>query len=147
MKPMQTGARLLPVDQNGRVRMPAAQRSAILAEFATSGMTGVAFAAHVGVKNPTFAGWIRQDRAVRGAERQPLRAKQVSQRLRFVEAAPVQAPTVNVLDPSSTVFCYRPARNVGIAGVFDRAFFRTSKCSAKTFLNDIDTGHKLSLIR
>jgi hypothetical protein len=98
MKPMQTGARLLPVDQNGRVRMPAAQRSAILAEFATSGMTGVAFAAHVGVKYPTFAGWIRQDRAVRGAERQPRRAKQVSQRLRFVEAAPVQAPTVNVLE-------------------------------------------------
>ena len=95
---MQTGARLLPVDQNGRVRMPAAQRSAILAEFATSGMTGVAFAAHVGVKYPTFAGWIRQDRAVRGAERQPRRAKQVSQRLRFVEAAPVQAPTVNVLE-------------------------------------------------
>lgn len=78
--------------------MPAAQRSAILAEFATSGMTGVAFAAHVGVKYPTFAGWIRQDRAVRGAERQPRRAKQVSQRLRFVEAAPVQAPTVNVLE-------------------------------------------------
>jgi hypothetical protein len=98
MKPMQTGARLLPVDQNGRVRMPAAQRSAILAEFATSGLTGVAFAAHVGVKYPTFAGWIRQDRAVRGAERQPRRAKQVSQRLRFVEAAPVQAPTVNVLE-------------------------------------------------
>lgn len=98
MKPMQTGARLLPVDQNGRVLMPAAQRSAILAEFATSGMTGVAFAAHVGVKYPTFAGWIRQDRAVRGAERQPRRAKQVSQRLRFVEAAPVQAPTVNVLE-------------------------------------------------
>jgi hypothetical protein len=98
MKPMQTGARLLPVDQNGRVRMPAAQRSAILAEFATSGMTGVAFATHVGVKYPTFAGWIRQDRAVRGAERQPRRAKQVSQRLRFVEAAPVQAPTVNVLE-------------------------------------------------
>ena len=98
MKPMQTGARLLPVDQNGRVRMPAAQRSAILAEFATSGMTGVAFAAHVGVKYPTFAGWIRQDRAVRGTERQPRRAKQVSQRLRFVEAAPVQAPTVNVLE-------------------------------------------------
>lgn len=95
---MQTGARLLPVDQNGRVRMPAAQRSAILAEFATSGLTGVAFAAHVGVKYPTFAGWIRQDRAVRGAERQPRRAKQVSQRLRFVEAAPVQAPTVNVLE-------------------------------------------------
>ncbi len=98
MKPMQTGARLLPVDQNGRVRMPAAQRSAILAEFATSGMTGVAFAAHVGVKYPTFAGWIRQDRAVRGTERQPRRAKQVSQRLRFVEAAPVQAPAVNVLE-------------------------------------------------
>lgn len=95
---MQTEARLLPVDQNGRVRMPAAQRSAILAEFATSGMTGVAFAAHVGVKYPTFAGWIRQDRAVRGAERQQRRAKQVSQRLRFVEAAPVQAPTVNVLE-------------------------------------------------
>ena len=50
MMPMQKGARLLPVDQNGRVRMPAAQRSAILAEFATSGMTGVDFAAHVRVK-------------------------------------------------------------------------------------------------
>jgi len=98
MKPMQTGARLLPVDQNGRVLMSAAQRSAILAEFATSCMTGVAFAAHVGVKYPTFAGWIRQDRAVRGAVRQLRRAEQVSQRVSFVEAAPVQAPTVNILE-------------------------------------------------
>jgi hypothetical protein len=43
--------------------MPAAQRSIILAEFAASGMTRVAFAGHIGVKYPTFAGWIRQDRS------------------------------------------------------------------------------------
>lgn len=34
----------------------------MFSEFATSGMTGTAFAAHVGVKYQPFAGWVRQSR-------------------------------------------------------------------------------------
>jgi len=66
--------------------MPAAKRAAIIAEFAGSGMTGIAFAAHVGVKYPTFAGWIRQSR-VAGKALPGIRGRKAdSEPMRFVEA-------------------------------------------------------------
>lgn len=90
MTSIQSLDRMIPVDRSGRVRMPAAQRTAILAEFASSGMTGVAFARHIGVKYPTFAGWIRQDR-LRGKPRlRGRRLKPGTTPIRFLEAAPLQ---------------------------------------------------------
>lgn len=95
MTSIQSTGRLVPVDRNGRVRMPAAQRAAILAEFAASGMTGVAFAAHIGVKYPTFAGWSRLAGKSLKAGR---RKKSASRPIRFLEAAPALPAAVQPLD-------------------------------------------------
>ena len=40
--------------------MPAAKREEILGEFDSSGASGVEFARMIGVKYPTFAGWLRR---------------------------------------------------------------------------------------
>ena len=53
---------ILRQDARGRIRFSREHKAAILAEFTQSGMTGIAFAAHVGVKYPTFAGWLRHER-------------------------------------------------------------------------------------
>ena len=47
-------------DAKGRVRMPAVRREEILREFDRSGASGVEFARMIGVKYPTFAGWLRR---------------------------------------------------------------------------------------
>ena len=67
----------LKVDANGRVWAPAEKRAEILREFDRSGASGVEFARMIGVKYPTFAGWLRRRRMKGGARperRQPRRA-------------------------------------------------------------------------
>jgi hypothetical protein len=102
---MEEAPRPVAADTHGRVRMPAVQRERILAEFAASGMTAVAFAALVGVKYPTFAGWVR----LRRAGRKPLpvgrpRRAPVAP-VRFVEAqrpslAPPPRAAVTAVSPA-----------------------------------------------
>lgn len=53
-------------DVRGRMRMPLAQREALLDEFERSGLAGPKFAALAGVKYPTFAGWVHERRKKRG---------------------------------------------------------------------------------
>jgi hypothetical protein len=53
---------VLKTDQGGRVRMPAVQREKLLDEFERSGVSGPQFAAVVGVKYQTLAGWARKRR-------------------------------------------------------------------------------------
>ncbi len=98
MTSIQDGDRQVPVDRRGRVRMPADKRTAILAEFAASGMTGVAFAAHVGVSYPTFAGWIRQDRVAGKALPGVRRRKAGPAPVRFLEAATPPTPSERALE-------------------------------------------------
>ena len=57
---MPGGARLLKIDAKGRVWTPAEKREEILREFDGSGASGVEFARMIGVKYPTFAGWLRR---------------------------------------------------------------------------------------
>ena len=57
---MPGGAPLLKIDAKGRVWTPAEKRAEILREFDSSGASGVEFARLIGVKYPTFAGWIRR---------------------------------------------------------------------------------------
>lgn len=59
---MPSGMQLLKSDSVGRVQTPAEKRAEILREFDRSGASGVEFAKHIGVKYPTFAGWLRQRR-------------------------------------------------------------------------------------
>jgi hypothetical protein len=48
---------ILKTDTRGRVQRPVAQRERLLDEFEKSGLSGSKFAALVGVKYQTFAGW------------------------------------------------------------------------------------------
>jgi DNA-binding transcriptional regulator YiaG len=51
---------LLKTDALGRVHMPRDRREAILDAFESSAMSGQAFAAHIGVKYPTFMTWAQK---------------------------------------------------------------------------------------
>lgn len=80
---------ILRQDTRGRIRFSREHKAAILAEFTQSGMTGIAFAAHVGVKYPTFAGWLRHERIKRGSNKSTARrpaASQSTPSFQFVEA-------------------------------------------------------------
>lgn len=79
----------MKTDAVGRVRTPAAKRAEILAAFERSGVSGVEFAALVGVKYPTFAAWMQARRRQRGEAGTRRRSA-----VRFVEAAvpPTEAP-------------------------------------------------------
>jgi transposase-like protein len=81
----------LKVDAKGRVWTPAAKREEILREFERSGASGVEFARLIGVKYPTFAGWLRR-RAHRaaGARR---RGRPKKEPVQFVEATIPGRPT------------------------------------------------------
>ena len=56
---------VLKSDTRGRVRTPPDRREALLDEFERSGLSGVKFAALVGVKYPTFALWVHKRRKAR----------------------------------------------------------------------------------
>lgn len=58
---------LLKADRMGRVHMPAARREQILDRFESSGMSGQAFAAQIGVKYTTFSSWVQKRRRARGS--------------------------------------------------------------------------------
>ena len=59
----------LKTDTKGRVRVSVSRREALLDEFEQSGLSGMKFAAVVGVKYATFASWWARRRKVR-AERE-----------------------------------------------------------------------------
>jgi DNA-binding transcriptional regulator YiaG len=91
MTSMQGGSRTLKADALGRVRTPGIKREEILDEFEKSGLSGVAFAALVGVKYPTLASWVRRRR------RKPGAAKPVRE-VRFLEA--VAGNDASATDPA-----------------------------------------------
>ena len=51
---------VLKTDGKGRVRTPVERREQLLGEFERSGLSGIKFAAVVGVKYSTFAGWVKR---------------------------------------------------------------------------------------
>ena len=54
------------MDEAGRVRTPRDKQEALLDAFEGSGMTGMQFARHVGVKYPTLMNWVQRRRRERG---------------------------------------------------------------------------------
>ena len=79
----------LKADANERVWAPAEKRAEILREFDRSGASGVEFARMIGVKYPTFAGWLRRRGARPGVGR---RGRPKKEPVQFVEAMiPVRA--------------------------------------------------------
>ncbi len=83
---------ILKTDALRRVRMPADRREAILDAFEQSGMSGQAFARHVGVKYPTFATWVQKRRRKRGEYPRKNLLGAVSSEITFVEAQ-IQTPS------------------------------------------------------
>lgn len=55
---------ILKSDKLGRVQVPPERREAILDEFERSGMSGIAFARHHGIKYQTFAAWRKRRKRV-----------------------------------------------------------------------------------
>ena len=53
---------IIPADTLGRLRMSAERREGLLDEFERSGLNGAKFAALMGLKYPTFAGWVQRRR-------------------------------------------------------------------------------------
>jgi transposase-like protein len=76
--------RILKVDTAGRVWTPREQREAVLDEFERSGQPASKFAAHIGVKYPTFASWVQKRRKRRGDGAAPSRKEPAA--LQWVEA-------------------------------------------------------------
>jgi|SRR5579884_2071390 len=64
---IEAGEQVLKTDEVGRVRTPAERREQLLAEFERSGLSGSKFAALVGVKYSTFAGWVIRRRKQLGS--------------------------------------------------------------------------------
>ena len=77
---------ILKTDVLGRVSMPAERREAILDAFEQSGMSGQAFAKHVGVNYSTFATWVQKRRRHRGEYTQKKLSGSVPSEITFVEA-------------------------------------------------------------
>jgi transposase len=77
---------ILKTDVLGRVRMPADRREAVLDAFEQSGMSGQAFARHVGVKYPTFASWRQKRRRERGEYSEKELPQSPPSQITFVEA-------------------------------------------------------------
>ena len=92
---MESGAvtQLLKTDALGRVRTPAARRECLLDEFERSGMSGLQFAAFVGIKYQTFATWAQQRRRRRrpAGSSQPAGPADAAQQVRWMEAVLEQA--------------------------------------------------------
>lgn len=92
---MEKPPRHLPIlksDRVGRVRVPPETRLRILEEFDHSGLSGLAFAALVGVKYSTFAAWRRRRALAAGHETTSRKPKRPPEPIRFIEAhVPTQA--------------------------------------------------------
>ena len=88
---MLLGDIVLKADRIGRVKTPRDRQELILAEFDRSGMSGIGFARHYGIKYPTFAAWVAKRRKNQTGEPSVTRAEG----LRFVEA---------VVDPVNAAF-------------------------------------------
>jgi hypothetical protein len=72
-----SGGAVLKVDKQRRIRRSAVQREELLAEYERSGLSGPQFAAVVGIKYQTLAGWARRRRqgdvAASAKPRRPIR--------------------------------------------------------------------------
>jgi hypothetical protein len=64
---MKETTEILKVDEAGRVRTPRDKQEALLDAYEGSGMTGMQFARHVGVKYPTLMNWVQRRRREQGS--------------------------------------------------------------------------------
>ena len=66
MSETSANSNIIKSDRVGRSRYSASFKAEVLAAYARSGMSGPAFAQQCGVKYPTFASWVANDRGLKG---------------------------------------------------------------------------------
>jgi hypothetical protein len=122
--------RILKVDVVGRVWTPGEQREAVLDEFERSGLPASKFAAHIGVKYPTFASWVQKRRKRRGdgagcSRKEPAALKWVEAKVDAAKAGAARALTVHlpggarleVADAAQAALAAQLLRELGGGGV------------------------------
>lgn len=62
---MNEATEILKVDEKGRIMTPRARQEEVLDGYERSGMTGMQFARHIGVKYPTLMNWVQRRRRER----------------------------------------------------------------------------------
>ena len=84
---------ILKTDALGRVKTPAARREELLDEYERSGMSGLQFAAFVGIKYQTFATWAqhRRRRRTPTGSSKPAGQADAAKQVRWMEAVLEQA--------------------------------------------------------
>ena len=82
---------ILIQDSRGRVRVPRGRQEVLLTEYEKSGMSGAAFAEHLGIKYQTFATWIqkKKKRATAGLK-SPVQRHPVQWVEAVMETSPLQ---------------------------------------------------------
>jgi hypothetical protein len=106
---------VLKTDGLGRVKTPLARREQLLEEFERSGLSGIKYAALVGIKYPTFASWLHKRRRQRdGIASVP--AKSVDS-MRWLEAVVEQAQSSGAPDTTGLVLEFAGGARVQISNV------------------------------
>jgi hypothetical protein len=111
MNTIPTDGVILKTDVLGRVKTPAARREQLLDEYERSGMSGVAFAAFVGIKYQTFATWAQQRRRRRKAAavtKPPVKPGASNNSVRWMEAVVEQAQSAVVDQNKSPLVLHLP---------------------------------------
>jgi hypothetical protein len=122
---------VLKTDGLGRIRTPPERKAKLLDEFERSGLSGFKFAALVGVKYQTFAGWVAQ-RKKEAATTKPA-VKPVEQ-VRWLEAVvaeaqqpvPSSVPSLKLRFPGGAWLEINTAQQAELAVVLVRALEKRS---------------------
>ncbi len=118
---------LLLTDEKGRVRTPKERRENALDEFERSGVSGAKFAAIVGTKYSTFAGWVHRRRRERGMGGKSGAPKNSAATVRLLEAivdksAVGTAAKLSLILPSGVRIDIADPPQATLAAVFLRAW-------------------------
>jgi hypothetical protein len=106
---------VLKTDDLGRVKTPVARREQLLDEFGRSGLSGIKYAALVGIKYSTFASWLHKRRRQRdGVASVP--AKSVDS-MRWLEAVVEQAQNPGGQNATGLVLEFAGGARVQISNV------------------------------
>jgi hypothetical protein len=91
MTSTQSSGPILKTDSLARVRTPRDRKQELLGEFDRSGLSGVKFAALVGVKYSTFAAWAAKRKRSHPGKATPARLADPAAQVRWLEAVIDQA--------------------------------------------------------
>lgn len=86
MTSTQSSGQILKTDSLARVRTPQERKRELLEEFDRSGLSGTKFAALVGVKYSTFAGWVSRRKRARPSETTAAPVVDPAAKVRWLEA-------------------------------------------------------------